>query len=308
MPNLGKPPILGMSLAVYYHDYFYYQAFPGDRMWVKSLVYAIYTLEFVMTMTMIDTAFAQFVYGFANPSSVTKVPIAGIMVPIVGGLVGFVSQSFYAYRIYMLSGAIVIPGTIIAISLTSSASALISSVLNSKSDTLLFKQSERVASAVWCGASASCDILIAICMTYCLTKSGATAIRQTHAVISRLTRLIIETGILTALVATTTLVLFIAFPQTVYYSVGAGILPTLYANTVLLILNSRIKIVGGRGTNNPDEMLSLSSPTLSYAARPNPNTEQAAIVTIPHHGLSETDLHDVEMKVMSGHANDARAV
>ncbi|KAJ7648109.1 hypothetical protein FB45DRAFT_1020318 [Roridomyces roridus] len=194
---------------------FYYQAFPGDRLWVKSLVYTICALELAMTMTIIHSGFAQFGYGFANPSSISKVPIAWVMVPIVGALVGFAAQSFYAYRIHVLSGAILIPGIIIAISLTSSGSALTYSAFNSQMDTILVLQpSDRtfVALVVWCGASALCDILIAICMTYCLTKSGATGLRQTRAMVSRLTRLIIETGILTALVATTTLALFIAFP------------------------------------------------------------------------------------------------
>ncbi|KAJ7648105.1 hypothetical protein FB45DRAFT_1020314 [Roridomyces roridus] len=283
--------------------YFYYQAFPGDRWWVKTLVYVACAIESAKTISIIDSAFAQLGYGFANPTSISKVPIAWIMVPIAGALVGFAAQCFYAYRIRVLSGGILIPGIIIAISLTSSGSALIYSAFNSKMNTILLQSSDRtfVALVVWCGASALCDIFNRHLYDI---LCGATGLRQTRAMVSRLTRLIIETGILTALVATITLVLFIAFPQNIYYSVGGGILPTLYANTVLLILNSRIKIVGGRGTNNAEDMMALSSPTFSSAARPNLGAEQAAVVTIPHEALSETDLPDeVEMKVMS-HAND----
>lgn len=44
------------------------------------------------------------------------------------------------------------------------------------------------------------------------------------------------------------LILFFAFPGTGYYGAPALIMPKLYANAVLMVLNARIMILGGRTT------------------------------------------------------------
>lgn len=48
------------------------------------------------------------------------------------------------------------------------------------------------------------------------------------------------------MVALLNLILFFAFPGTGYYGTPALIMPKLYANAVLMVLNARITILGGR--------------------------------------------------------------
>ncbi|KAJ6503140.1 hypothetical protein DFH09DRAFT_864789, partial [Mycena vulgaris] len=98
---------------------------------------------------------------------------------------------------------------------------------------------------VWCGASALSDIIIAVCMTYYLSKYD-TGFRQTCALVSKLVRLTIETGSLTALVALITVTLFLTFPDRHFFTTPAALMPTLYTNSILVILNARIQIIGGR--------------------------------------------------------------
>lgn len=50
------------------------------------------------------------------------------------------------------------------------------------------------------------------------------------------------------MVALLNLILFFACPGTGYYGTPALITPKLYANAVLMVLNARIKILGGRTT------------------------------------------------------------
>lgn len=51
-----------------------------------------------------------------------------------------------------------------------------------------------------------------------------------------------------AIVALLNFIFFFVFPDTGYYGVPALIMPKLYANSVLMVLNARIKIIGGRAT------------------------------------------------------------
>ena len=55
---------------------------------------------------------------------------------------------------------------------------------------------------------------------------------------------------LTAVAATVDLILFMVFPHTAYHAAVALTLAKLYSNSMLVILNSRIKIVGGRNSSS----------------------------------------------------------
>ncbi|KAJ7626086.1 hypothetical protein FB45DRAFT_750686, partial [Roridomyces roridus] len=155
----------------------YYQAFPNDRRLNKGLVYGIYLLQLILTGSMIHDTYITYGSGFGDLSSIFTINSAPYLVPIIGGLsksslplilvlwaysfseAGFAAQSFYAHRIHTLSKTRIIP-------------------------------------CIWFAGSAVTDILIAGCMTYYLTKYD-TGFRQTHELISRLIRLIIETGTMT---------------------------------------------------------------------------------------------------------------
>ncbi|KAJ6468172.1 hypothetical protein DFH09DRAFT_1001040, partial [Mycena vulgaris] len=221
--------------------YLYYQAFPDDRWSTKCLVYTVYTLELVQTILLTHDAFAMFGYGFGNPLALTEIGFDWLTIPIMSGLVAFIGQSFYAYRVYVLSKSWLIPTLIVVVSMTSSVGGFITGAFTLKG--VIFFPGRYV----WCGASALSDIIIAVCMTYYLSKND-TGFRQTRILVSKLIRLTIETGSLTALAALATLSLSLAFPNRNYYLTPAALLPKLYANCILVVLNARIQIVGGRGT------------------------------------------------------------
>ncbi|KAJ7029845.1 hypothetical protein C8F04DRAFT_1187355 [Mycena alexandri] len=205
-----------------------------------------------LTILMTHDVFATFGYGFSDISALAELRFYALTIPIMGGLVSFIGQSFYAYRIYVISASgKLIPAFIIILSLTSSVGAFISAGFGYKgvldfsghpSDGLTQLKSE-----VWLAASALSDIVIAGSMTYYLS-TAETAIRQTRVLLSKLIRLVIETGAITALATLLSLTLFYAFPNRSYDFVPGLIIPKLYANTILAVLNSRAQIVGGRGT------------------------------------------------------------
>jgi hypothetical protein len=64
-------------------------------------------------------------------------------------------------------------------------------------------------------------------------------------------------------VALANLILFFAFPGKAYYTTPGFIMPKLYANSILAVLNARFRIVGGRATyiSSSDTANILSTPT-----------------------------------------------
>ncbi len=91
-----------------------------------------------------------------------------------------------------------------------------------------------------------------------------TGFRRTQILVTKLIHLTIETGSLTgiyflypplsqaehrlilAVVALAALILFFEFPHQIFYVTPALVIPKLYANTIYMVLNSRIQIIGGR--------------------------------------------------------------
>ncbi|PBK88480.1 hypothetical protein ARMGADRAFT_1167949 [Armillaria gallica] len=239
--NWGLFGTLSMQL------YLYYLAFPKDRRSIKCLVYGIYIVEFVQTMIVTHDTFASFGYGFGELEALTEVCSSWLVVPIMDAITASVGQGFYAYRIYILSRSRIVPAFVICVSFTSSVAVIITGVymFQASDITKLNDQKTSISLGISAAGYALCDIVIAICMTYYLMRHN-TSFPQTRILITKLIRLIIETGSLTAVVALAALILFFAFPHQTFYVTPGLVLSELYANTIYMVLNSRFRIIGGR--------------------------------------------------------------
>ncbi|PBK86607.1 hypothetical protein ARMGADRAFT_1066514 [Armillaria gallica] len=240
--------------------YLYYLAFPNDRKFTKCLVYGIYVIEIVQTMLVTHDVFAIFGYGFGDMEALTDMHLDWLTVPVVSAVVACVGQVFYAYRIYILSKSRIVPAFVICVSLTTSVAATITGIYSFQAGDLtkLYSLKSSIAAGIWCGGSALCDIVIAICMTYYLMRSN-TSLRRTQMLVTKLIRLTIETGSATALMALVTCILFLAFPHQTFYVAPAVLMPKLYVNAIYMVLNSRIRIMGGRDIYGSSTDMSITS-------------------------------------------------
>ncbi|KAF8182461.1 hypothetical protein K438DRAFT_1975589 [Mycena galopus ATCC 62051] len=240
--------------------YLYYQAFPHDRLFIKWLVYTVYTILLVEIILVTIDAFKTFGSGFGDINALTSFGVSSIWSDISPPLVSFIVQSFYALRLCLLSKSWVLSACIIIGAMVVSACGFttVAFVLQAGNISLLGTRRISIFGGVWLGGSALIDILIAGSMIYYLTTRDTT-FRRTKALISRLVRLTVETGTVTALVALITLILFFAFPNKSYYTTPVNIVPFAYANTMISVLNSRLQIVGGRSTHPTLISLNLSS-------------------------------------------------
>jgi len=160
--------------------------------------------------------------------------------------VAFSVQSFYAWRISIISGTRLPSILIMLISVVSLALSIVVAVTTKLATTFdnLFTKSIFAREATWQATAAICDIMIAVCMTYYL-KMRAPDREQfvdTNIIVTRIVRLTIETGSLTASVAVITVALSYVRNHPAYFSTPILIISNLYATTLLVVLNSRIKL------------------------------------------------------------------
>ncbi|KAK0463391.1 hypothetical protein IW261DRAFT_1598863 [Armillaria novae-zelandiae] len=104
-----------------------------------------------------------------------------------------------------------------------------------------------ISIGIFCASYALCDIIIALCMTYHLMRSN-TGFRRTQVLVTKIIRLTIETGSMTAFVALAVMVLLFAFPHQIFFVTPALVISKMCANSMYMVLNSRIRIMGGRVT------------------------------------------------------------
>uniref|UniRef100_A0A8H7XPA8 DUF6534 domain-containing protein n=1 Tax=Psilocybe cubensis TaxID=181762 RepID=A0A8H7XPA8_PSICU len=231
----------------------YHLSFSRDATRVKALVYITFILETLQTLLSTKTIFDAFVYGFLAPnlSSLDHIGNLWFVVPILGGSVACISQTFYAYRITVIGryfkGAKYAAGIIALLALAQMAGAIAIGVemFQAKLFSRFVDSKVKLTVGFWNGGGALCDIIIAISMTYLLLSSSNNGIQDTRQIVQRLVRLTIETGSLTACIAILNIVLTMLPGEPTYYQTTANVLSKMYANTMLVVLNSRMRFGQG---------------------------------------------------------------
>ncbi|KAJ7204991.1 hypothetical protein GGX14DRAFT_645551 [Mycena pura] len=314
MVELTGPVIIGYLLhwglfgALTIQLYLYYEAFPIDRLAIKLLVYTVYAIEFAQTMLVTYDAFGTFGYGFGDISRVTNVHFDWLCIPIMGGIIAFLVHSFYAHRIYVFSESKMIPCCIAIISAASAMAGFGTGYLSHQFGDLrhLHLRGNNTATTVWIGGTALCDIIVAGCLTYYLSKHDK-EYRRTHLLILKLIRLAIVTGSLTALVAITNLVLFLV-PGRIYFTTAGAVQTKLYAITMYAVLISRFKIVGGRGYNTSINFVSTAVFRDDPGMRSvNAHSVSSPVITIRREVFADRELDELVTKCTNAKSDSASA-
>jgi len=281
--------------------YLYFLAFPNDPLRNKFFVYTVFLLEILQTISISRSAFYVFVTGYGDFAFYDRVELAWLDVPIVSGLVAFLAEGFYAYRISILSRSYWIAGVIMTLAFVQLGGAIAAAVVLKRA--VLFSRllgpHFTITAGIWNGGSALCDIIIAICMTYYLSRHKSQSVRGTQVLLTRIITLVIETGTATAAIATLNLILesvpLAGRPS--YYQVPSEILAKVYSNSMMVVLNSRMRI--GSDSSSFDSHLHTMSRFRSDPADvtamsrdPNAFELQGVMVLRPETGISGEDKVD----------------
>ncbi|PPQ98166.1 hypothetical protein CVT26_003212 [Gymnopilus dilepis] len=253
----------GLYGALSVQVYMYYMSFSNDRFHAKALVFGLYLLETAQTIISTHDMFRTFAIGFGDPLQLRSTQLDWLTVPLIGGIVSCTVQIFYAYRISILSRSKVIAAIIVVIALTQGAAAITQGVQAAIIGDFTKLRSEAFVSvSLWLSGSVLCDIMIAVIMSYYLSRSNS-SVKATRVLVNRLIRLTIETGSLTAVVAVVDIILFFAFPLNNYFFTPSIALAKLYTNTLVFIFNSRA-VHGRELDHQPSDFITLK------ASRANP--------------------------------------
>ncbi|KDR78573.1 hypothetical protein GALMADRAFT_1256721 [Galerina marginata CBS 339.88] len=306
LQNIAGPLLISLFLNSGFYGilsvqvYLYYLAFPNDEAWVKCLIYGVFIVETFQTAYFTETVFNTIVSGFLNPALLDKIGPLWFIVPVITGIVTFVSQAFYVYRINALGGSKVVGAIIAFLAVAQLGGSVVVGVemRHVKRFSRLLDRGSKLVVAICGGSSVLCDLIIAVSMTYLLARSIDQVKGQTRKRLRKLVRLSIETGSLTAIMAILNIMLVVvpmgfksnSKPGSMtpaYYQTTATVLSKMYANTLVVMLNSRMEMRANRKLEGEvTEVESCSSMEFTWPSSFVISTGTGSVVSQTHDGDS----------------------
>ncbi|KAI0253497.1 hypothetical protein BJV78DRAFT_1280833 [Lactifluus subvellereus] len=244
--NWGLYGVLCVQTYVYSYN------FPDDRRLIKilgkrqrlifrethenfSTAYLVFLLETAQTALTGADVYYWFIAGFGelDASGLQNTRFSPIDIVIMDGLISLIIQLFFCYRIWILNKRLLWFCVVIAVlSITQATGSFLGGQTIFRFGISRTPQGEyfsvvKLSLYLWFVASVSADILIAAAMFYLLRQTRGNQNRYTNYVFPRVVRLTVETNTLTATVTIVTFVLYVVFPNEVYYVTPAGIIGKL---------------------------------------------------------------------------------
>ncbi|TCD63025.1 hypothetical protein EIP91_006088 [Steccherinum ochraceum] len=233
--------------------YIYHLAFPSDRIYTKLLVFGIYLLE--LTQVILVTYDGSFVFAvqWGDFSRLGQLRLFWFSMPAMTGLVSFPVQLFYAWRLYNLSKNYWVTAIVVLTSVLQGGFTIWDTIAAHASPDLrtVVYTINYITVSLRFAATAACDILITVFTTYYLYRAKQrSSTRRTTITLDRLIKFTAETGLLTAAFAIVEVIIFAASKHTLLYTILLGIVPKMYSNCLLAVLNSRLQVSDGRITTS----------------------------------------------------------
>ncbi|KAK6977620.1 hypothetical protein R3P38DRAFT_519337 [Favolaschia claudopus] len=257
----------------------YYQKYRNDNSRIRYFILYLFLANTANLVFEIAIVYEPLIvrYGTQRASIVSPLLLPGDAVSVVA--ISTPVQMFTAWRIRVITGSIVLPLIISFLSVASFAGGLGVTIFVSIRNEFHQFQSFSSVIIVWLVASAVCDVLITIVLTYSLTtrKTGFSAV---DGQINRIIRLTVQTGAITAVAALADLILFLVFPTTSLNFIPDFPLSKLYTISLLSTLNARTR---GR-SEDVDERL----PNALF----NDSTAQKSITTATHNSMLPSRRHE----------------
>ncbi|KAN0136872.1 hypothetical protein V8E53_005313 [Lactarius tabidus] len=282
--------------------YVYSYNFPQDSRPIKFLAYFVFLLETAQTALTGADIYYWFVAGFGDVDRLRKSHYGPIDAPIITGVISLIVQEYFCYRIWVLNrGSSYICKTrtppvlqmwicsIIAVSAVTQSSAQLWSSIKPLVDGDI-----KITKAIiytWAISCSLADILIAVAMVLLLRRAIG---NFSSFVLVRVVRLVVETNALTATLAIATLVLYVTFPNELYFIFTVEIIGKVYSNTLLMNLNNRIYL---RDHRLP-EYGNSGSPPSAVGARP--STMPPLEIALPEPQLRAIINHSFPRFIISG--------
>ncbi|KAI0668663.1 hypothetical protein C8Q78DRAFT_1081056 [Trametes maxima] len=237
---MGGQIALFFSGIVFLQMILYYQLYPSDKPRLKLLVLAVGVLDMFHSFLVCDMNWQNLVDNYGNMQYFVQLNGPVEIAVGVAAWTTILVQGFFTYRIHTLSkGNWYITSVLIVLSVVRLTSAMVSSAELIHFPILeVFFEHLKANFLLGLSVSTLIDILITSILCYYLRRRRS-GLARTDRLMESLTLYTVETGLITTVNTTASVICWAAVPKTlVFYSIFVSI-NKLYANSLLASLNAR---------------------------------------------------------------------
>ncbi|KAG0697833.1 hypothetical protein DFH29DRAFT_944474 [Suillus ampliporus] len=234
--------------------YVYFTKFV-DRPSLKAIVAAVIIFQLGHFFTVISTLWTMTVIAYGDPFKLNVLPVSADVIILLSSFTAFLTQTFYVYRLWKLSGKIFFPVLSEILSLVAQL-ATIFLVTKAISMTSLasFLVEQNVTITITFASRAICEITIAIGITWYLKQKRGRDIVKTTTIIDYLILWTIENCLATSLSALSVMISYIYLKGTYVWFGLYLIQANVVANVLLASLNRRLVL---RKEGNRDDSIPM---------------------------------------------------
>ncbi|KAJ7657008.1 hypothetical protein DFH06DRAFT_1473511 [Mycena polygramma] len=232
-----------LSGVVILQTLLYLRAYKADPLGFRLLVLAVSGLDTLHTAFIWAGLWDYFIAYYGNASKIDYIPWSISLTVILTALVTFLVHCFFAHRIMLLSKRnwlMVAPVVILALVRLGSASVSTSEMFRYKSFEL-FKLHARWIFTLGLSVSSAVDIVITGLLFYLFQSNRPDAGHLKH-VLDKLKLYAFETGSLTCIGTIVSMICWVAMSQNLIFLGLHFVIGKLYANSLLVTLNTRQNI------------------------------------------------------------------
>ncbi|KAJ6593092.1 hypothetical protein B0H19DRAFT_1224729 [Mycena capillaripes] len=258
--------------------YIYYGRFPGDSLRIKVLVSALVIepkplinnpkggrgmaseqilkhirsahprhdrfFELGHVLSVGHSIYIVSVSDYGHPELFLRAPESMAVALLFSGAIVACVQGFFAFRIHRFSHSLFIPGLcgILAFLRLLGCVLLFVFAIRMESTIGWEMQWTWLLNSVW-AISSSNDIILAVALTLTLYRQRSQSQnKRTVAVVDKIIKWTLETGVLTSLMGIVVLITFVTMKDKYIWVAGYMVATKLYSNTLFATLNSRSKL------------------------------------------------------------------
>lgn len=240
---LGASLAYGLTGIICYQCVTYFKLYPEDRCATKILVICVWTLDLLHTGFICTSLVYYFLTHFGNRDMIRHIPWSIAFSVVVTAIQTFIVHCFFARRILKSSRGnwyITAPIVCMAFGRLLAASISTAEMLRVHTYSAFIQKYPSWIFTLGLSLSSGTDIIITGWLCYFLRNlrglTGSTIMIQA---IDLLIRYTLETGMLTCLATTVSLICWLAMPGNLIFLGLHFVIGKLYANSLLASLNTR---------------------------------------------------------------------
>ncbi|KAF8216941.1 hypothetical protein K438DRAFT_1798048 [Mycena galopus ATCC 62051] len=274
----------------------YFSAFPNDSKVLKGLVGVIWFLELGQTISCWHAMYIISVKFYGQTQHILVPPLSLVFAILFHAFIAIGVQTFFVYRVWVLSGHLPIPILCCVLNLVRLASNILLFAGVAKDRIYTSLTTKLRWEVILTGTTSPVvDIIISASLIYYLRDLRDTTFRQTTQIVNTIVIWTLERTLLTTATGVMQVVLYLALARRndLSWLVFFLIQGKLFSNSLLASLNGRTRFRSPPGPRNTPAVRStaIDFNTVRTATSTNLNTDSEQDGTLPMHTIMSETTH-----------------